>query len=465
MFDIQAFYAAAVDGKRVDHGAFKEYLKRFKNVILWGAGDLGNLIGGKFIELGLHITSYWDTRAEKFKEIHGIQVKYPYKDQNEKDTTVVVFCIINNVTRTMLMNELKEHGYTNILDGVYLYQALICPFDSESGVISRECINSKSCNTTFCQRLQSIIRDQFSPEISPKGGKRIHIGTITFVVNQKCTLGCKYCTSYMNRYPAAKRINFSTERILDDIDRVMDALDSTGTITVMGGEPFLHPDIGKIVQRLSEKKNFATLGIATSGTCRIKPEQLIGMEDPRVFVSFANYTESLTEGQCRMYDENVDMVRRSGINFRTYPPSPQWRVTSTLYNLGDSIETMSKKRHSCLFPSCIQLKNGKLHLCDLANAIYSLGIADYPVDYIDITQTTSRDDFREKLRALIDCDYFLTCGHCELSLGLTEKAAEQGYVDFMAPLSKESGGLTQCDASGGVPPAGESLRGNNERCK
>jgi hypothetical protein len=168
------------------------------------------------------------------------------------------------------------------------------------------------------------------------------------------------------------------------------------------------------------------------------------MEDPRAFVSFANYTESLTEKQVKLYHQNLDVVRTSGVNFRTYPPAPQWRVTSTLYDMNDSVETMMKKKNSCLFPSCVQIKNGKLHLCDLANAIYSLGIANYPSDYIDIAQTSATHDLREKLRALISCTYFRTCGHCELTLGLIEKAAEQGFIDFAVPLDMKDLNRTKC---------------------
>lgn len=49
----------------------------------------------------------------------------------------------------------------------------------------------------------------------------------------------------MNEYPLEERKDIPLDRIYDDIDKFFDAMDSIGTVTVMGGEPFMHPDISK----------------------------------------------------------------------------------------------------------------------------------------------------------------------------------------------------------------------------
>ena len=85
----------------------------------------------------------------------------------------------------------------------------------------------------------------------------------------------------------------------------------------------------------------------------------------------------------------------------------------------------------------MQVKNGKLHPCDFGTALYSLKIADYPMDYVDIENTESISELREKIRSYIDQPYYKTCGHCAGMQGLTSKAAEQGYMDFKKPLVLE----------------------------
>ncbi len=44
------------------------------------------------------------------------------------------------------------------------------------------------------------------------------------------------------------------KQIASDIDKFFAAMDSVGTVTIMGGEPFMHPDLSKIVNKLLEKK-------------------------------------------------------------------------------------------------------------------------------------------------------------------------------------------------------------------
>lgn len=239
----------------------------------------------------------------------------------------------------------------------------------------------------------------------------------------------------MNEYPLAERKDIPLERICDDIDRFFDAMDSLGTVTVMGGEPFMHPDLSKIIKKLLTKKNFGIVSIATSGTYPIKPEQLEGLEDKRVNVSFSNYEHAITENQKAMMYKNIEMVKAAGISCTVGVTIPEWSVPSTLYDLGDTEEQMIKKKTDCIQPPrCMQIKNGKLHPCDFATALYSLNLGRYEMDYVDLEGSASVEDLREKIRVFIDQPYYRTCGHCTGMQSLTSKAAEQGYMDFKKPL-------------------------------
>jgi hypothetical protein len=84
------------------------------------------------------------------------------------------------------------------------------------------------------------------------------------------------------------------------------------------------------------------------------------------------------------------------------------------------------------------VKNGRLHLCDFANALSSLYVADYPDDCVEISGADSPAELRQRIRAWIDRPFFKTCGHCTGSLGLVAQAAEQGYMDFMHPLTGDA---------------------------
>ena len=405
MFDAETYYKEAHSGEIVDNKELLEYIRSFKQVVLWGGSFLGTAVGKYLLENNVEVYRYWDMRADELKKVNDIIVDLPFSTEN-KEQTLVIFCIGNNVIRSGLLKNLRERGYKNMLRGDYIYMGGICPFS-----------NGMEIDSKVWQ------------------GNPLHMFSITLVINQKCSLKCKCCTSYMNEYPLDKRINVPTERILDDIDKFFDAMDSVGTVTVMGGEPFMHPDLSVIIERLLEKENFGIISIATSGTWPIKEEQLKGLNDRRINVSFSNYGQSIHENQKKVMYQNVELLKEHKISYTMGIYLPEWSVPSTLYDLGDSEEVMKQKKARCIQPPrCMQVKNGKLHPCDFGTAVYSLGIADYEMDYIDIEHSNSTDELREKIRAYIDQPYYRVCGHCAGMLGLTSKAAEQGYMDFKKPI-------------------------------
>lgn len=309
----------------------------------------------------------------------------------------------------------------------------ICPFDKSTGIDAAVCQGTMRCRAVYCQRIVNILKSQYNTVKDP-----LHLVSVTFVINQRCSLKCKCCTSYMNEYAPAQRVDFPLERIYEDIDRFFDAVDSVGTVTVMGGEPFMHPDISKIVQKMLTKDNFGLISIATSGTWPIKQEQLIGLKNKRVNISFSNYGQSLTEAQANVMYQSIEMVKNAGISYTVGVFMPEWVVPSTLYDAGYKEEEMIQKKQRCtLPPRAMQVKNGKLHPCDFGTALYSLGLGNYESDYVDIEKTASIADLRKKIQEYINQPYYRVCGHCKRS-GLMARAAEQGYLDFKKPLQVEA---------------------------
>lgn len=431
MFDLNRYYMEAHSGDVVDNTELLNYVKSFEQVVLWGGSFLGKAVGEYLLKNGVTILSYWDLRSESIQTVNGIKCVQPFTTE-DKDKTLVVFCIGNNVIRGLLLKELNEKGYKNVLRGDYLYMGAICPFNKTTGIKSSQCQGSMCCRSIFCQRLSNIVKSR-SENSNP-----LHMFSITLVINQRCSLKCKCCTSYMNEYPLTERKDVPLERICDDIDKFFAAMDSIGTVTVMGGEPFMHPDLSKIIRKLLTKKNFGLVSIATSGTYPIKPEQLKGLEDKRVNVSFSNYEHAITEKQKEMMYRNIEMIKNAGISYTVGVTIPEWSVPSTLYDLGNTEEQMIAKKAKCVQPPrCMQVKNGKLHPCDFGTAVYSLKIAEHESDYVDVEHAGSTEELKEQIRRFIDQPYYRVCGYCKGMQGLTAKAAEQGYMDFKKPIESE----------------------------
>lgn len=425
MFDLEAYYERAWSGVSCHDESIVPYIKSFPHIILWGASHQGAAIGKKLLELGVRIQNYWDIRWKELRCVNQIEVIEPFVS-GDKDNCLIIVCIGNRVIQDSLIHNMLEQGYINVIRGDYLYMGLLCPFDRETGISAKRCSSTMECRQVYCHRIKGILSKKHE-----NCEDAIFLPSVTLVINQRCSLKCKYCTSYMNEYDVQERIDFSLQQICSDIDAFFGAVDVVGTITVMGGEPFMHKDISQIIEHLCKWDNFGLISIATSGTWPIKPEQLEGLHDERVNVSFSNYTESISENQKKLFYENMEIVKRSGVNYTAGNFSPEWIIPFSLTNKHYSDAEATRKKHQCTHWH--QIKNGKVHPCDFANSIYSLHVADYPSDYVDLNRNLSREELRKELREYFDRPFYESCrhhGYLENEKRLTAKAAEQGYHDF-----------------------------------
>jgi MoaA/NifB/PqqE/SkfB family radical SAM enzyme len=200
----------------------------------------------------------------------------------------------------------------------------------------------------------------------------------------------------------------------------------------MGGEPFLHPDLSLIIKTLLKYDNFGFISIATNGVFPIKLQQMDGLNDPRVIVSFNNYLNALPPQIAETFNNNIIMVKKNNIHYTVGTYMKEWAIPSTLYDNNVTTRTMIERKEKCTnsvkYLRCHQLKDGKLHLCDFANSVHNIGLADYPTDYVDITSIIN---LRERLYKNIHAPYYRVCGHCRFNLGSTIGAVIQGRTDYI----------------------------------
>jgi|29_taG_2_1085357.scaffolds.fasta_scaffold00352_7 organic radical activating enzyme len=431
-FDKEAFYEAAHHALPIDTEGFLSYVSSFENLILWGAGYLGQAVAEKLQDLDVEINTFWDLRATKLGEVNGLATEEPFSKEYDRENTLVIFCIASSFIRGSLMQDLKNQGYANMLMGQYVYEGLICPLDKYD---SNVCKKSNACDSYTCLKNDNLFAK--SLDIKPEFTEHepMIFRNLTIVINQKCTLKCKFCYSYTNHYVDDKRLNFSLERILHDIDVFFDAVDGVKLIPLIGGEVFMHPDLNKIVKHILTKENFGLLNVTTNGICKMTEEDLDGFQNDRLQMVFSNYTDSVSEKQKELYYKNIEFAKSLGIQVIVPNNTPQWAMPTTLYDQEDDLDALKHKFKVCRGPfDCKYLKNGHFYPCSIVDPVHSLGIADYSHDYVALDTASSNLDLRRKIYDVEHRDHYKTCGHCSGPGGLTgvvSKAGEQGYQDFI----------------------------------
>jgi hypothetical protein len=427
MFDPECFYAAANNGETTDVQSVIDHIKTFDHVVLWGAGNLGRAIGEYLLELRVHVSVYWDLKADQIKEINGIDVVKPFSGDFDKGRTVVIPCISNGSSGGEWTTcHLSQKGYVNFIRGMSIYQGLICPIDQNSALDPKVCLNANMCNVCACERFLNVLRVRKNAARPGDELARLDFNVVTFIISQKCSLRCKYCGQYMNNYSENERINFPLVGIIDDIDRFFEAADTIGVVSVIGGEPFLHPEISSIVKHILTKRNFGVINITTNGICKLSRSLLEGMKNHRVKVSFSSYIDGLSTSRKELFGKNVKFIESEGINYSI--GVPVWGIPNTLKDKRHSVDTMINMKSSCTsIKMCMNVKNGRFYPCGTVESVHSLNVADYPSDYADIRNTASTAELRHRLRSVLDMACFQSCSHCGGDSGeLFVQAGEQG---------------------------------------
>ena len=407
------------------------YLLSFRHVILRGAGSFGTAFGAFLLKHGIPRESivYWDIRAHEYLSINGIPVLLPMQDlPGNPETTLYIHCIPNgSLSGSAGEREARSSGFGHYLSGMALFEALMCPLHGGSIFDPSICTEITFCNWCACKRLSSLLVESLegnNPGMARRKHKLVY-GVATFVVNQKCTLACADCGQYINHYAREDQINFPLQRIKTDIDRIMDAVDAIGYVSLIGGESFLHPHLNQIVEHILSKPNLGVLGITTNGICQINNTHLQAMSNRRTRIIFSDYTFALDEKKRALFQRNVRKVAEAGISYTV--GQPLWCKPSSLLESQLDFATMRRMKTSCIATKTAKtIQNGVYYPCSVTAALGSHRIRNYANDWVVLDEFPSAEALRERLITVDQQAYYQSCRHCGDGGELLPYPGEQG---------------------------------------
>lgn len=404
---------------------FFQQLSQFRKIILRGAGYFGSEVGRQLLAHGITVDTllYWDMRAAELGSIHGIPVALPFSELLNQNDVLVIHCIPNgSLSGSTILNELRQRGFTQIIDGMALFEAGFCRQNPEAKYDPGICLSTTVCNWDACERLLHFVqRDCVTPPA--KAPPPLVFQVIAFLLNAKCSLSCTHCGQYINSYALqGKDEHVPFEQIKQDIDRFFAAVDSVAFVSVIGGEAFLHPDFERIMTHLLSKPNYGVVGVTTNGICKITESQLQLLKNNRTRVIFSDYRKALNDKQRALFAKNVAKVAEAGVSYSV--GEPVWITPPTLALQDYSESQMVSMKSQCnSFRTCQTVKNGKLFPCGVTPMVYELGVGDYPTEYLEL----DAPNLRQQIQALHAQTYYPSCQHCGGGGEHLVCAGEQGY--------------------------------------
>jgi hypothetical protein len=207
---------------------------------------------------------------------------------------------------------------------------------------------------------------------------------------------------------------------------VFDAVDSIGSVIIVGGETFLYPNINKIFKKILSKNNFGNLTIPTNGMLKIDKRQIEVLNDKRVRLAFSNYIGSVSPKHEEILYKNIETAKSMGINVQLQNTVPSWYIPGTFEKRSYSETQLEEMKNTCMY-KCYWTYNGKVFMCTYAITVNNL-LETNEDDYVDIDSTKSNKELHDKMLKLSKLRYYPSCVRCgNTKTQMTEMAAEQGF--------------------------------------
>ena len=309
------------------------------NIVLWGAGKIGSVVAHVLKQKGITALAFVDINERKQDTVYcGLPIISPESFLKNYSNAHL---IITTVGRDDVVEWLKTNHFSLYYDA----WSLLLEFDF--GDYSEQ--NQMYMVRMIDRYFRTILRCY---KINPKYVAE----RLKSIITSKCSLRCKECIMAMPFLKSSRHI--SCDEVILDIKTVLDAIGHFDDLELFGGEPFLHPELDKIIAGLHNESRVNTICIATNGTLLPTPESIEAMKrDSRILIRVSNYG-SISK-KCAELEEllNKNNVSYETKNFTNWYKRPLFGKTD------ENDVALTKKFMACMNGCGPLIWDGKLFLC------------------------------------------------------------------------------------------------------
>lgn len=241
--------------------------------------------------------------------------------------------------------------------------------------------------------------------------QKVVFSSISFLPSTACNLNCRYCLNF-NPF-SSKFFIREMEQLRTDIDIFFQCVDRVMLFHVSGGETFLYPHIGEVVEYLHDRygKRIDKLRMVTNGTIVPSDVVLQKLADADVEITVDDYRDALP-GMEEQFDKVMHKLSSFGIKHYANKVDSWVDLGPDVTDYSDHCEQWLIMHRSQCNQNWQELRDGKLYSCNYA----AYAVVTGKLGEQDLEETYDLHNFRkDQLKELI-----------EFHLGYTEK----GYTNF-----------------------------------
>lgn len=357
-----------------------------KEIMIFGAGKIAEEIikimpaDGKYHISGIIVTDI----NKNASALSGIPVRKITDSRNDKNK--MIFVAVGRKHQEKILYDLKKHSFFNIS---------VISEEFESKLNKRSIINPNDTFKDIEQCLKRII-------------PQTRLEALVVNICDHCNLNCKGCDHFS---PIADERYVTLERIKCDLEQMKYILgEDLELISIMGGEPLLHPDLIKIIKITRNIFQNTKIWISTNGILLLNQDKEFWKccKENAVEICVTKYPVKFD------YNKAKELSEKYGVKWIYYKGDI---VEKTLGHYPLDIEGGQDARENFIHcfhanAGCNMLSEGRLYTCTVAPNMpifakkYNIDIVLKEEDGIDIYSVNSKKNLFEYLsRPMPICRY------------------------------------------------------------
>lgn len=233
----------------------------------------------------------------------------------------------------------------------------------------------------------------------------IHLG---FCVSERCSLKCRDCSFLMQYYKHPQNVDLDYYK--PALDRFLETVDYISEFRIYGGEPFMNPNMYKLLEWYKDCEKINTLSIYTNGTIIPSRHTLDCMKHKKVKVHISDYEHNIES-----VHKLVAVLDQEGISYfiRKYD---MWQQAGDLLLRKHSKEKLEEIYSKCFATNCYSFLKGKFYACPRAAHAVNLGaMPEVKGDVVDFTdESVSIVELKKQLSDLMhERTFIAACQYCD----------------------------------------------------
>ncbi len=350
------------DAERV----LKEFQECFegKKAIVYGAGILGKSVVKILEYLKIEVIFLLDRNFELQSKEYAVPVYAPeYLLEFEETSDILMLMAVNEQIAEEVKRQYENWGYQgnftflpekiqNVIKSAICTRKLLN--DEFDPLSCFECgIVDNGCEVFYQYGKKCIGKEELIETAKIEG--------IGIIMGQVCTLNCMHCNESLPYFKKTGTGFEKKEDILSGLKLLTDACGVIGHIELVGGEPFLHPELADILTEIL-KLNIGVVQIFTNGTVVPKDTVCEILSNKRIIVYISNYDRVLSDTFRENRDRMQEKFSRYGVIYEL-GRSKSWMDFASFDEIDETDEQWRIQYESCGMNKCHRLYKGHLFGC------------------------------------------------------------------------------------------------------